>query len=158
MDVGIKIEFYIFLNSIYAGLITGIIYDWYRVIRYYFKPKGFATLIEDLLFWIGVGLIFFYIINKSNWGQLRAYIFIGYFLGGLLYLKLLSKVLFPFFIRIFNRLRLVIKGIVYILKFPFVRVRKILSPAAKRIRKAKKVSKEAVGETIRLRRIISKKK
>lgn len=158
MAADIKVEFYIFLNSFYAGLIAGLIFDLYRLIRYFFKPRKLVTLIEDLLFWIGIGLIFFYIINKSNWGQLRGYIFIGFFLGGLAYLKLLSKVLFPLFVKLFNRLGLILRGIIYILKLPFVKVKKIISPGIRKIRKAKRVPKEAASEIRRLRRIISKKK
>jgi len=158
MTADIKFEFYVFLNSFYAGLISGIIFDLYRVIRYFYKPKKVATVIEDLLFWIGVGLIFFYILNKSNWGQLRGYIFIGFFLGGIIYLNILSRVLFPIFIKIFKRISITIKGIIYILKFPFIKIKKILSPGIAKMRKIKKVPKEAFRETLRLKKIINKKK
>src|SRR5690606_14910652 len=120
MTTDIKFEFYIFLNSVYAGLVSGIIFDLYRVIRYFFKPKKVVTIIEDLLFWIGIGLIFFYILNKSNWGQLRGYVFIGFFLGGLIYLNILSKVLFPIFLKIFKKLGIAIRGIIHVVKFLYV--------------------------------------
>ncbi len=158
MASDIKIEFYIFLNSVYAGLISGIIYDLYRIIRYFFKPKKLATLIEDLLFWLGVGLIFFYIINKSNWGQLRGYIFLGFFIGGLIYLKVLSKVLFPVLLKLFNKIILIVKGILYVFKFPFIKAKKVISPRMGKIRKIKKIPKESINEIIRLTKIISKKK
>ncbi|WP_025642473.1 spore cortex biosynthesis protein YabQ [Schnuerera ultunensis] len=79
METTIKIQLYIFLTSIYGGLISGLAYDIYRVNRLYFKPRKIVTILEDLLFWIGISFIFFYIINKSNWGSMRGYIFIGFF-------------------------------------------------------------------------------
>lgn len=102
MDNTIKIEIYIFLTSIYGGLIAGLAYDIYRINRNYFKPKKIATIIEDFLFWIGIGFVFFYMLNKNNWAQLRLYVFLGFFLGGIIYLKILSKFLFPFLLKIFN--------------------------------------------------------
>jgi len=154
----VKVEFYIFLNSIYAGLISGIVYDLYRVIRYCFKPKRIATLIEDFLFWLGIGLIFFYIINKANWGQLRGYIFFGFFIGGLMYLKVLSKVLFPLLLKLFNKVIFIIKGIHYVLKFPFIKANKIVAPRVKKLRRIKRIPQESVREIIRLTRIILQKK
>lgn len=83
MDTTIKIQFYIFLTSIYGGgLIAGLAYDIYRISRLCFKPKKLATLIEDLFFWIGIGIIFFYLLNKNNWAELRFYIFLGFFWRG----------------------------------------------------------------------------
>lgn len=158
MTTDIKFEFYIFLNSVYAGLVSGIIFDLYRVIRYFFKPKKVVTIIEDLLFWIGIGLIFFYILNKSNWGQLRGYVFIGFFLGGLIYLNILSKVLLPIFLKIFKKLGIAIRGIVHVVKFPFVKIKRVLSPSMAKMRKIKRISKETVKEIVRLRKIISQKK
>jgi spore cortex biosynthesis protein YabQ len=158
MITDIKLEFYIFLNSVYAGLVSGIIFDLYRIIRYFYKPKKVVTLIEDLLFWIGIGLIFFYILNKSNWGQLRGYVFIGFFLGGIIYLNILSKALYPIFLRIFRRIGVIIRVTVRILKFPFTKVKKGLSPSMAKMRKIKRIPKEAVREILRLRKIISQKK
>lgn len=155
MENSIKIQFFIFLTSIYAGMIAGIAYDLYRVIRYHSKPSKIVTGIEDLVFWIGEALIFFYIFNKSNWGELRGYIFIGFFVGGAMYTKILSRFLYPILLKIFNGLANIIKWIAYIIKFPFRKGKKTLSP---KLKKAKRVPKEAIEEIRRHRKIISKKK
>ncbi len=65
-----------------GGLIAGLAYDIYRISRLCFKPKKLATLIEDLFFWIGIGIIFFYLLNKNNWAELRFYIIFRFFLEG----------------------------------------------------------------------------
>ena len=111
MDITIKMQFYIFLTSIYGGLIAGFFYELYRISRHYFKPKYIVTQIEDFLFWIGISLIFFYILHKSNWGEIRGYVFLGFFMGGFMYLNLLSKLFYPLLKRLFDGIGLLINKI-----------------------------------------------
>ncbi len=158
MDTNIKIQFYIFLTSLYGGLIAGLAYDIYRVTRYYFKPKKVVTLIEDFFFWVGIALIFFYILNKSNWAELRGYIFIGFFGGGIIYLKIISKFLFPSLIKFLNGLGFIFKKIINAIILPCKCIKKGLSPKFRKLKKMSRVPKEAVGEMKRYKKIISKKK
>lgn len=158
MDATIKIQLYIFLTSVYGGLIAGIAYDIYRLSRYYFKPKKIITIIEDLLFWVSIALIFFYILNKSNWAELRGYIFIGFFLGGIIYLKILSKLLSPLLRKIFNGLRVILKKVANTILSPYKYIKKLLSPKLKRAKKISNIPKDAMREIKRYKSIISKKK
>ena len=154
----IKIEFYIFLTSIYGGLIAGIVYDIYRINRNYFKPKKIATIVEDFLFWIGIALIFFYMLNKNNWAQLRLYVFLGFFIGGIVYLKILSKFLLPFLWKIFNGIIFICKGIKNLLILPFKALGKFLKPKLIKIKRLKRIPKESFSEIKRYKKIIFKKK
>lgn len=158
MESTIKIQLYIFLTSIYGGLISGLAYDIYRVTRFYFKPRKIVAILEDLLFWIGISFIFFHIINRSNWGSLRGYIFIGFFLGGFIYLKILSKILFPLWVKLFNGIIALLKNIFKVIKIPFRQIKNLISPKIKRINRIKKIPGEAIGEIKRYKKIISNKK
>ncbi|NLW39463.1 MAG: spore cortex biosynthesis protein YabQ [Tissierellia bacterium] len=158
MESTIRIQLYIFLTSIYGGLISGLAYDIYRTTRYYFKPKKIATLLEDLLFWIGLSLIFFYILNKSSGGSLRGYMFIGFFIGGLIYLKILSKLLFPLWLKLFKGIIILIRYIMKIIKLPFIRTKTLLLPKIKKASRLKRIPKEAFHEIKRYKRILSNKK
>lgn len=158
MDTTIKVQLYIFLTSLYGGLITGLAYDIYRLSRHFFKPKKIVTLIEDFIFWVGAALIFFYILNRSNWAELRGYIFLGFFAGGFIYLKVLSKILFPFLIKLFNRVGLIFKRIMGTIILPFKHVNKRLSPKIKKIKRTRGALREAISEIKRHKAIISKKK
>lgn len=158
METTIKIQLYIFLTSIYGGLISGLAYDIYRITRYYFKPKKIVTILEDLLFWIGISFIFFYIINKSNWASLRGYIFIGFFLGGFIYLKLLSKLIFPLWVKLFKGIITIISRIFRTISLPFRKIKNVLSPKIKKINRIRKVPSEAINEIKRYKKIISNKK
>ncbi len=61
LEINLIDEFYIFLVSINYGLILGVIYDLYRVFRYYSKPKKILTMIEDFILWLIITLVFFII-------------------------------------------------------------------------------------------------
>lgn len=158
METTMKIQFYIFLTSIYGGLIAGLVFDFYRVIRHYSKPKKIVTGVGDLLFCIGIALVFFYIINKSNWGQLRGYIFVGFFLGGFLYLKVLSKILHPLLLKLFDGISFILRWTFHIIRLPFKAANRIIAPKVRKVNKLRRIPREAISEIRRYRRIISKKK
>lgn len=158
MDTSIKIEFYVFITSIYAGLLIGLAYDFYRVIRHYLKHKRIVAGIGDLLFWIVVAIIFFYIINKSNWGELRGYIFFGTFLGCITYFKVLSKILYTLIMKLFKGIIIIVKGFIGTLKMPFLKIKRVMKPKMKGINKIKRVSRETIKDFRRYKKIISQKK
>lgn len=157
MDTTVKIQFYIFLTSVYGGLIAGLAYDIYRISRLCFKPRKIATIIEDFLFWIGIGLIFFYLLNKNNWAQLRAYVFLGFFGGGILYLKILSKFISPFLLKILNGIINTYRGIKNFLKLPLKKLNKTMQRKRIKINRLKRIPKEAIYEIKKHKKIIFKK-
>lgn len=152
------VQVYIFFTSLYGGLIAGFFYDIYRISRHYFKPKNIATVLEDLIFWIGVALIFFYILNRSNWIELRAYIFIGFFVGGIIYLKVISRILFPLLIKTCDRFAIAIKKLIGIVGIPFKYIGNRVSYKVKRLKKVRRVLREAIGNIKKYTSIISRKK
>jgi len=158
MENTIKIEIYIFLTSIYGGLIAGLVYDIYRINRNYFKPNKIATLIEDFLFWIGISIIFFYMLNKNNLVQLRLYVFIGFFLGGIIYLKILSKFLSPILLKIFDGIIYIFKCIKELIVLPFKTLRRFSKPWTQKFKRLKRIPKEALSEMKRYKKIFLKKK
>ncbi|GMG97567.1 spore cortex biosynthesis protein YabQ [Tepidimicrobium xylanilyticum] len=158
MENTIKVQLYIFLTSVYGGLIFGLAFDIYRAIRYYCNPNKIVTILEDLLFWVFLSFIFFYILNKSSWSSLRGYIFIGFIIGGIIYLKLLSKILFPLWLKLFKGFIILIRNVLRIIKFPIVKVRGILALKKNRINRIKRVPREAFNDIKKYKRILSSKK
>lgn len=158
MDNSVKMQAYVFFTVFYGGLIVGFIYDVYRGFRYYLNPRKLITFIEDLVFWILATFITFYILIKSNWGELRGYIFIGLFLGIYLYLKLLSKLIYPIILKILRLLCLIVDKIIKIIIFLLNMIKKILSPLFNKMKKARDVSGEIIKDTNKYIKILSKKK
>lgn len=115
----VQTQAYIFLSTLYGGIIIGFIYDLYRIFRYFFRPKKVATFIEDLAFWIIVTLISLYILISSNWGELRGYNFLGFLCGAVLYNKLLSRYIITLLVYIFKYILKVLNIFWRIITYPF---------------------------------------
>lgn len=112
MESSVQSQAYIFFTTLYGGVVMGFVYDMYRIFRYYLKPKKVATFIEDFIFWIIMSVIFLTVILYTNWGEIRGYVFLGFFSGAFLYSRFLSKI-------IISTLVWLVNGIIYILKYIF---------------------------------------
>lgn len=82
----------IFIFFFIIGVIIGILFDIFRVLRKNFKTSDFITFIQDLSFLVLSGILLLYGIIKLNNGEIRFYIFIGIFLGILIYSLTISKI------------------------------------------------------------------
>lgn len=80
-----------FLMTVVVGVLLGVIFDFYRVLRGVFKPRAITTYLFDLLYWLFAIVIAFGGLLVSNWGELRFYVFLGLTGGAALYYKLLSR-------------------------------------------------------------------
>ena len=74
----------LFLIFVIDGLIIGLLFDTFRILRKSFKTPDFITYVEDILFGIITGLLILYSIFKFNNGELRFYLFLGIFFGNTL--------------------------------------------------------------------------
>lgn len=57
---------YTFIVFILNGIIIGILFDCFRILRKSFKTSDIITYIEDILFWIIAGIITLYFIFCYN--------------------------------------------------------------------------------------------
>lgn len=91
MIISLENQFNLILHSILAGVITGILFDIYRLIRGFENPNRVLTFIEDILFWIFAGLSVFIFLIYSSYVYVGVYLYLYIALGLYIYLKLLSK-------------------------------------------------------------------
>lgn len=89
MLLQLSIQFDIIIYSLLAGIITGILFDAYRVIRGYKVPK-FIIVIEDMLFWILCALVVFTFLLYTNYAFLGLYVYVFIGIAVTLYIKLIS--------------------------------------------------------------------
>jgi len=94
-------QVYIFMITVYGGLLAGVAYDIYRLIRRIAKKGRWLAVLLDVLFIITVGLIVLAAMYVANAGELRLFTFLGFALGFGLYMAGLSA----FFRFIGNRVR-----------------------------------------------------
>lgn len=116
-------QLYTFLIFILVGMVIGITYDIFRILRKSFRTIDFITYIQDFLFWIITGVILLYSIFTFNNGELRSYIFIGILLGLILYMLSISK----FFVEICTKIICSIKKVIKMTFSPkkFIKIRRI---------------------------------
>lgn len=98
---------YLFLVFSLTGIIIGIIFDFFRILRKSFKTSNIITYIEDIIFWILTGFIILYAIWFFNDGEIRTYIFLGIIMGVLVYMVTLSSLI----IKLFTKILTIIKQI-----------------------------------------------
>ena len=87
----ISTQFNLLFFSLIAGVITGVLFDLYRVFRGLENVNIVLTFIEDTLFWILTGIIVFIFLLSTNHAYMREYVYITIAVGVLLYMALLSK-------------------------------------------------------------------
>jgi spore cortex biosynthesis protein YabQ len=80
-----------FLATAGAGAVLGILYDCFRIFRKVLRHKTAVTAIEDAVFWIISTLLMFVFLLDRNFGDIRAFIFMGLALGAILYFAVLSR-------------------------------------------------------------------
>lgn len=73
------------MMTVYAGILSGLIYDFYRMLRKLLNRK-LTVVIFDVLFVICFAAVVAVTLYFSNSGSIRIYSFIGIALGFLLYM------------------------------------------------------------------------
>lgn len=110
---------YLFLIFILIGIIIGILFDIFRILRKAFKTSDFMTYIQDILFWIISGIILIYSIFVFNNGELRAYIFLSLFIGIITYMLTISRYFIKLNVVILNAIKNIFIWILKIVTYPF---------------------------------------
>ena len=100
---------YLFLIYIISGMLIGILFDIFRILRRSFKTIDIITYIEDILFWIFTGIFLLFILFKFSNGEIRLYCLVGLGIGSISYILSISK----FFIKINVKIVIFIKNITY---------------------------------------------
>lgn len=109
---------YLFLVFTINGVIIGLLFDIFRILRKSFKTSDTITYFQDILFWILTGLILLYsIFNFSN-GEIRFYMFLGVFFGCLIYMLLFSKYFIKINVKIILTLKKILTKMLSIIIFP----------------------------------------
>lgn len=119
-------QLYLFIIFIFNGIIIGILFDIFRILRKSFKTSDFLTYLEDIIFWILTGTILLYSIFTFNNGEIRIYIFLSVFIGIILYMISLSKYFINISVYIISILKKAISYIIKILLYPIKIIIKLL--------------------------------
>lgn len=115
--------FYVFLLN---GVLIGLLFDIFRILRKSFKTSDFITILEDILFFLLTTGLFTYTVFKFNNGEVRSYVFIGIALGLVLYLLLFSKVFIKVNVKILTYIKKIVLFFIKVILSPFKFIFEIL--------------------------------
>lgn len=116
----------LFLIFTIDGVLIGIIFDIFRILRKTIKTSDFVTYIEDFLFWIITSIILFYSIFTYNNGELRFFMFLAVILGFVLYICTISSYLIKINLKIINVIKRIFLKLFEIIYKPLIKTFKIL--------------------------------
>lgn len=109
----------IFLLAAFAGgILTGLLFDTYRIIRGFNSPSKVLTGISDILFWILTGVLVFIFFLRTNYGDVRYYTILGIIFGLLFYLRFISKWFLAILRRILYYIIKLVRLIFIIITYP----------------------------------------
>lgn len=122
MPLPINVQFNIVLYSILSGILIGVLYDLYNIIRGAKVPK-IIIMFEDILFWIFTSLVVFTFLLYMNYAFLNPYVYVFMIITLVIYLKLISPMVLKielYLISIFGKaIRIVFKTVIYPVKVIF---------------------------------------
>lgn len=124
MILPLKLQFSIVLFSFFGGILAGVFFDIYRLIRGFKVPK-LIMIVEDILFWILCSLSIFTFLLVVNYAFLNIYVYSILILGFIFYLATFSKYL----VKVENNVatlistvfRVIFKNIRYVIKNIFIK-------------------------------------
>lgn len=124
MNTTITNQIYLFSIYFICGIIIGIFFDFFRILRQSFKTSDIVTYIEDIIFGILTGIFLIFIIFIFDNGELRAFTFIALVLGASLYLLTISRYFIRINVNILTFLKKVIVKTFIIISYPFKIIKK----------------------------------
>ena len=116
----------LFLVFIINGIIIGILFDFFRILRKSFKTNDITTYIEDFLFWILTGFSILFTLFKFNNGEIRLYMFFAIAIGILFYILIFSSYIIKLNVSIIFFLKKTIKKILFYIYIPIKFILKIV--------------------------------
>ena len=119
MPLKLSVQIDIVVYSILAGILIGILFDFYKIIRGIKIPK-IVIVIEDFLFWILTALVVFVFLLLNNYAFLGPYVYAFMIVTLLIYIKFISPIILHIerkFISVFwGAIRVILKNTVYPIK------------------------------------------
>lgn len=122
MPLKIDSQLNILIYSMLSGVLVGVLFDLYNIIRGRKIPK-IIIVVEDILFWILTAVIVFTFLLYKNYAFLGPYVYIFMIITIILYLKLISPKIIEVEMYSISKLsyfiRILLKNIIYPVKIVY---------------------------------------
>ncbi len=120
-------QFASFFFTLVIGLILGAIIDAHRSFHRLVRPPFLIVTLGDFLLWLILALLVFFLLLFNNWGEIRAYVFIGMGTGLAIYHYWFSKTMLSFWYNLLLFAGKIVKLLFLIVIFPFKLLKSLLS-------------------------------
>lgn len=125
MPLDTNIQFSIILYALLAGILTGLMFDLYRIIRGSKVPKAIIVL-EDTLFWVLAAIVIFTFLLYTNYAFLGVYVYAFMLISLGFYMKFVSNKCIKFELEVVSGVgkafRVIFKNIIYPFKIIFYNI------------------------------------
>lgn len=115
-------QFQSFFFTILIGFLIGIIVDGYRTLCDRLPLVRTARTVTDIIIWLFLTGLVFFLLLLNNWGEVRAYVLIGMAIGAIIYRQKFST----YVVRWWRLVFLMAGKLILIILFPFRLMQKIL--------------------------------
>ncbi|WP_094094693.1 spore cortex biosynthesis protein YabQ [Paenibacillus physcomitrellae] len=88
--MNLEMQWMTLLWMLISGCVLGVVFDGVRIIETRYRFPRWSIHGLDLIYWVWAALYVFRTLYHSNHGELRFYVFLGLFLGVLIYFLFLS--------------------------------------------------------------------
>ena len=163
MEIHVSQQAAVFLWTVAGGVLSGLVYDMFRIVRRLFRTPDWAVFLCDTVFWLASSIIAFVIILKVNSGQIRWFQFAGLIIGGAIYFSFLSQIVTKaviFVLRIIVKTVIILKKLLAIpkkiLAKPLGFVKKRLSRGKMKIKKRSRHLKSKLSSELKLLKKVRK--
>ena len=127
MIISIEHQVKLLVFSIASGIMTGLLFDIYRIIRGFENPNRIITYIQDILFWIMSSILVFIFLLYFNYAYVGFYVYLFIAIGILLYLKLISSmfliIIHRFLILLGKLLRIISNSLLFPIEFLIYKIK-----------------------------------
>lgn len=131
----------LFLTAIILGLFVAFVYDILRIFRRTIAHAVIFIHLEDLLYWLFVSFIVFYVMLYKNYGEIRAFLLLGAALGMLFYFLTISRFVIGISMTVIHFFQKVLTATLNLMLFPVKLVIKLFSYPARACKKYLKKTK-----------------
>lgn len=136
-----------FFLSMGIGVVIGVLYDLFRILRMSLTDHKAIVVIQDVLFWSVSAVLSFLFVFVVNNGEFRGFLAIGEIAGFVLYYFTLGAVIFKISGWLVNWIKKILRFFLRMILFPFKKMYLVFTPKLKKVCKTtKKKAKKSTSK------------
>ena len=117
----------IFFVFVVNGLIIGVLFDFFRILRKSFLTKDVITYLQDIIFWILTGILILYSVFVFSNGEIRLFMVVALLLGITTYMLCISKYIININVKIILFFKRIFSKIIELLLIPINALKRLVT-------------------------------